>query len=146
MGIEKIVTSLYHNLFNIKFAVVSASFNVPIAAAVNYPHGPLEMLMAGTAQAVSSFISTGITARIVQHFSPINNWFTSYFFGSLIPASVTFLLSYTSHYFNRTPELLESCIAPTLISYGTSWGTNYVTRRGYLLPKNYPTVMNEDQK
>src|SRR3989344_6390019 len=143
MGIEKTITTLYHNLFNVKFAVISAGFNGPIAAAINSSHSPLEMIMAGGTQAVSSFISTGITARTVQHFSPIHNWFTSYFFGSLIPATTTFLLSYAGHYFNDTPELLESCIAPTVISYVTSWGTNYITRRGYLLPKNYPTLTNK---
>ena len=138
MGIEKIINNIYHNLFNIKFAVISASFNGPIAAAVNSAHTPLEMITAGASQLVSSFISTGLTARLVQHFSPINNRFISYFFGTSIPATATFLLSYTAHYLNDTPELLESCIAPTLISYLTSFGTNYITRKGYLLPKNYP--------
>lgn len=144
MGIEKMVTNLYRNLFNAKFAVISAGFNGPIAAAVNYTHSPLEIIMAGGTQAVSSFISTGITARLVQHFSPINNMFISYFLGSLVPATATFLLSYAGHYINDTPELLESCIAPTTISYVTSWGTNFITRRGYLLPKNYPTVADDN--
>jgi len=73
MGIESVLSSIYHNSFNIKFAVISAGFNGPIAAAVNYNHSTLEMLTAGTTQAITSFISTGFTARLVQHFSPINN-------------------------------------------------------------------------
>lgn len=140
MGLERIVSNIYHNSFNIKFAVISSCFNGPIAAAVNSSYGPFEMFMAGGTQAISSFISTGVTARLVQHFSPIKNKFISYFFGSLVPATSTFLLSYAGHYINDTPELLESCIAPTLISYVTSLGTNYITRKGYLLPKNYPTL------
>ena len=138
MGIESVLSSIYHNSFNIKFAVISAGFNGPIAAAVNYNHSTLEMLTAGTTQAITSFISTGFTARLVQHFSPINNKLFSYFFGSTIPATATFLLSYAGHYLNDTPEALYSCFAPTMISLTTSLVTNYITRKGYMLPKNYP--------
>ncbi len=138
MGLESIITNLYHNSFNPKFAVISACFNGPIAAAVNSPHGRYEMFMACGTQAISSFISTGFTARLVQHFSPINNRFLSYFLGSLIPATATFGLSLLAHYINDTPEMIKSCFAPTTISYSTSLITNYITRRGYLLPANYP--------
>jgi hypothetical protein len=100
-------------------------------------HGPEEYLMAGVAQAFSSFLSTGITARVVQHFSPIRSAPVSYFFGSLIPAAMTFVMSLTVHLWNNTPEVLASCVAPTIISYTTSYVTNYITRRGYLLPGNY---------
>ena len=140
MGIEKVLSGVYNNSFNIKFAVISAAFNGPIAAAVNHSHSTLEMITAGGTQAISSFISTGVTARLVQHFSPIDNRFCSYFFGSTIPATATFLLSYTGHYLNDTPEALSSCIAPTIISLTTSLVTNYITRRGYMLPKNYPSL------
>lgn len=133
------VHTLYHGTFNAKFALISATCNGPIAAVVNAPHGPGEALAAGLSQSISSFLSTGVTARVVQHFSPIENPWVSYFFGSLIPAAMTFGLSYGGHWINDTPELLKSCIAPTLISYTTSYVTNYITRRGYLLPGNYPT-------
>ncbi|MBT7902702.1 hypothetical protein HN587_02490 [Candidatus Woesearchaeota archaeon] len=126
-------------MFNPKFAIISAVTNGTIAVAVNCEHGSLEMLAAGGTQALASFMSTGVTARIVQHFSPIKNKFTSYFFGSLIPALATFAISYGSHTLNGTPELLESCIAPVTISYTTSYVTNFITRRGYLLPGNYPS-------
>ncbi len=138
MTLAETVTSAYHKLFNAKFAAISAACNGPIAAWVNHDHGTLEAMAAGATQAASSFISTGLTARLVQHFSPIENRFISYFFGSLIPATATFLLSYAGHWLNDTPERLESCIAPTIISYGTSYVTNYITRRGYLLPGDYP--------
>jgi hypothetical protein len=138
MGLERMLTNIYHNSFNIKFAIISAGFNGPIAAAVNHNHSSLEMLTAGTTQAVSSFISTGVTARLVQHFSPFENKYFSYFFGSTIPATATFLLSYVGHYLNDTPEALYSCFAPTIISLTTSLVTNYITRKGYMLPKNYP--------
>lgn len=138
MGLENLLANIYHNTFNLKFALISAGFNGPIAAAVNSSHTNLEMITAGTSQAISSFISTGFTARLVQHFSPIRNPFASYFLGTSIPAAMTFLLSYGAHYINNTPELLESCVTPTIISYVTSFGTNYITRKGYLLPKNYP--------
>jgi len=142
MNLERL-TNTYHNLFNMKFALFSAGVNGAIAGAVNSAHGGLESLMAGGTQSLASFLSTGFTARLVQHFSPIKNRFVSYFFGSLIPATATFLISYTGHYINETPELLESCIAPTTISYTTSYITNYITRRGHMLPGNYPTKSNE---
>lgn len=138
MELSDKIVGLYHHMFNAKFALISAACNGPIAAYVNQSYGFDEMVWAGSAQAVSSFLSTGITARMVQHFSPIENKYTSYFFGSLIPASTTFLLSYIGHKINGTPEVLESCVAPTLISYFTSYMTNYITRKGHMLPGNYP--------
>lgn len=139
MDLGNLVNTLYHNSFNHKFATISAVANGIIASGVNYSHGSFESISAGGIQAISSFISTGVTARIVQHFSPIQNKFVSYFFGSLVPATATFAISYIGHKINGTPELLESCIAPTLISYTTSYVTNYITRRGYMLPGNYPS-------
>lgn len=124
--------------FNIKFALISAPVNGIIACAVNRDYSALEIATSGGTQAISSFISTGLTARLVQHFSPIKNPLVSYSLGSLIPATATFLLSYGGHALNQTPERLESCIAPTLISLVTSLGTNYITRAGFLRPNNYP--------
>jgi hypothetical protein len=137
MGLKEVIAKGYNNSFNEKFALVSAGFNGPIAAFVNSSHGSSEMFWAGFSQAASSFVSTGVTARIVQHFSPLKNRFASYFFGSLVPAAVTFAMSYIAHRINGTPELIESCIAPTVISYTTSYVTNYVTRRGHMLPRGY---------
>jgi len=131
------VVIFYHNVFNIKFAIISAACNGLIAMMVNGSYGPKEYLMAGLAQATSSFLSTGITARAVQHFSPIKSAPVSYFWGSLIPATMTFVMSFLAHHWNGTPEVLVSCVAPTLISYTTSYVTNFLTRRGYMLPGNY---------
>lgn len=142
MSLGERVQALYHNTFNAKFALISAACNSPIAAWVNAGHSSHEAAMAGISQAASSFLSTGVTARVVQHFSPIENRFVSYFFGSAVPATMTFLMSYAGHRLNHTPELLESCIAPTVISYTTSYVTNYITRRGHLLPGNYPIKEN----
>jgi len=139
MSLSETVKKVYYSTFNSKFAAISAVANGAIAAGVNHEHGGLEMLAAGSTQAVASFISTGFTARLVQHFSPIKNKAVSYFFGSLIPATATFAISYIGHMINETPELLESCIAPVFISYTTSYVTNFITRKGYMLPKNYPS-------
>ncbi len=136
----KKVIAAYHNVFNVKFAIISAVFNGSVAVMVNWSYGPKEYLAAGIAQAASSFLSTGITARIVQHFSPIQSIPVSYFFGSLVPATMTFAMSIMAHLINGTPELLASCFAPTLVSYVTSFITNFITRRGYMLPGNYKEV------
>jgi len=127
----------YDNIFNIKFAAISAPVNGLIAAAVNSSHGTLEAIASGGTQAAASFLSTGFTARLVQHFSPIKNIFASYSLGSLVPGAATFILSYIGHSINETPERLESCIAPTIISLSTSLVTNFITRKGYMLPNNY---------
>lgn len=136
MNLEKLV-SLYHNTFNPKFAFISAACNGPIAGYVNYTHGLDEAVAAGCTQGAASFISTGITARIVQHFSPIKNPYVSYPLGSIVPGTMTFLMSFAWHYWNETPELIGSCIAPTFISLTTALATNYITRKGYMLPENY---------
>ncbi|MFA6422107.1 MAG: hypothetical protein WCV92_01810 [Candidatus Buchananbacteria bacterium] len=133
----KKVVYIYHNVFNAKFAIISAVCNGLIAMVVNGAYGPKEYLMAGLAQGASSFLSTGITARVVQHFSPIKSALPSYFFGSLVPASLTFVMSLLVHLWNNTPEVLASCVAPTVISYTTSYITNYLTRHGRMLPGNY---------
>ena len=133
------INNLYHNLFNAKYAAVSAVVNGAIATAINSEAGSLEMICAGAAQAASSFLSTGFTARLVQHFSPIKNPLWSYSLGSLIPATTTFVMSYTAHTINGTPYPLASCVAPTVISFTTSHVTNYLTRRGFWLPGNYPS-------
>ena len=136
--VKKELKGVYDNIFNIKFAIISAPINGVIAGIVNSPHGTLEALTSGGTQAVASFLSTGFTARLVQHFSPIENRIKSYVFGSIVPATATFILSYCGHYLNDTPEKLESCVAPVLISLTTSLATNYITRRGHLRPRNYP--------
>ena len=121
-------------------------FNGPIALAVNYAgHTPRDILFAGLTDAISGFISTGITARILQHFSPIKNRVCAYIGGSLVPAAITFAINYINHNYNESPRPLASCIAPVIISFGTSFVTNYATRNAHkhrlleiLLPKNYP--------
>ena len=137
MDAKNSLRRLYDNFFNIKFASVSAPVNGLIAGIINFQHGTLEALASGGTQAFASFVSTGFTARLVQHFSPIENKLVSYTFGSVVPAAATFILSYAGHYLNETPERLESCITPTAISFGTSLVTNFITRRGYMLPNNY---------
>ena len=139
MPLSDSVMKLYHNSFNPKFAVISAYFNGVIAAGINSGGTDLEMIAAGGAGAAASFLSTGFTARLVQHFSPIDNRFVSYFFGSLAPATATFVISYAAHRINGTEELLASCITPVALSYTTSYVTNFITRRGHMLPGNYPS-------
>ncbi len=146
MSLENILKTIYHNSFNPQFAIISAVFNGPIAAAVNYAgHTPGDILFAGLTGVIAGFISTGITARIVQHFSPIQNRVYAYMGGSLVPAAITFAITYAGHTYNESPRPFASCIAPVAISFGTSFVTNYLTRNAYkhlllerLLPKNYP--------
>jgi len=134
---EKLL-NFYYNVFSLKLAVISAIFQGIIALIVNSGHSDSEVLRAGLAGAISSFFSTGFTARVVQHFSPIKSAKVSYFFGSLVPATMTFVASLIAHAWNNSPEILASCIAPTFISYTTSYVTNFLTRHGRLLPGNYP--------
>lgn len=134
------VVRLYHNLFNIKFAIISAVFNSGVVMVVNKQHSVSVVVAAGAVQAVSSFFSTGVTARVVQHFSPIKDPLKSYLLGSFVPAALTFILSICGHILNNTPELLMSVFPATLMSFVTSFVTNFITRRGYLRPPDYPTT------
>jgi len=138
MKLYRSVVAAYHNVFNIKFALISAAVNGPLVVLFNLQHGPSEYLYAGGWQAAMSFFSTGITARVIQHFSLIAKPVSSYFWGTTASALLTFAGSATVHWFNGTPELWMSCLTPTLISYTTAFGTNFITRRGLMLPANYP--------
>jgi len=138
MNWKEKVLLFYHNVFNVKLAVISAIFQGIIAIMVNSGHMHQNVMSAGLAGAISSFFSTGVTARVVQHFSPIRSALISYFLGSLVPATMTFGASLIAHFWNNSPEILASCIAPTFVSYTTSYVTNYLTRHGRLLPGNYP--------
>src|SRR5579859_6686471 len=95
--LRKNVLWIYHNFFNLKFAVISAVFNAVLVIAVNHRYGWSTALMSGAAQACSSFFSTGVTARVVQHFSPIKQALPSYVYGSFIPATLTFAMSLAVH-------------------------------------------------
>ena len=139
MRLHRKVVAIYHNLFNLKFALVSAVTNGLIVLWLNRHHASADLLSAGAWQAAYSFFSTGVTARVIQHFSLIERPLPSYFLGTLSAAAMTFAGSFAVHWFNGTPEIWASCLSPTLISYTTGFGTNFITRRGYLLPGNYPT-------
>lgn len=128
----------YHNLFNAKFAVLSAIFNGGFIVVMNWSHGIGVAGAAGGAQAVSSFLSTGITARLVQHFSPIKNPFQAYLLGSVIPATLTFGMSFGAHLLNGTVNPVMNTVPATTISFVTSFVTNFIARHGYLRPPNYP--------
>ena len=129
----------YHNIFNIKFALISAAANGGLVLWMNVEHGSWPAGMAGGAQAISSFLSTGITARIVQHFSPMKDPRKAYLLGSVIPASLTFGMSIMAHLMNGTPDPVMNACPATTISFVTSFVTNFITRHGYLRPPNYPT-------
>ena len=128
----------YYRVFNIKFAIISAVFNGGVVMVMNREYGFAVLLRAGTSQAVSSFFSTGVTARIVQHFSPIKNPMRSYALGSMIPAIMTLIMSLGAHLLNHTPKPLWNAVPATLVSLITSFGTNFITRRGHLRSQDYP--------
>ena len=130
--------TVYHNLFNIKFAIISAVFNGGLELAINSESGFSIAIGVGLAQAISSFFSTGFTARLVQHFSPIQNRAQAYLFGSFVPAAITLGLSLTAHFIHGTENPWMSSCPATLISFVTSFATNYITRSGRMLPGNYP--------
>jgi len=129
----------YHLLFNAKFAIVSAFFNGSIVAAMHYSEGWSLMSFAALSQAFSSFLSTGFTARLVQHFSPVKNPWKSYLLGSFVPALATLLCSLFFHWCNNTSNILLTIIPPVTISFSTSFMTNFMTKRWkFFRPKNYP--------
>lgn len=130
---------VYRNFFNIKFAVLSAIVNGGITFMINLPHGWWVIVTAASAQASSSFLSTGMTARIVQHFSPVPGVLRSYGGGSVVPTTITWGMSIVAHLLNGTPDPFLSAMPATCISFVTSFVTNWITRRGYLRPANYPT-------
>ena len=144
MRLPSNVVALYHNLFNIRFAVISALVNGSIDVWLNLDHGPAEYWYAGGWQALHSFFSTGVTARVIQHCSHIKNPLVSYPVGSIAATALTFAGSFAVHWLNGTPELLASCLWPTGISFCTGFGTNFMTRRGYWLPGNYNKTAASD--
>ncbi|HEV7449026.1 MAG TPA: hypothetical protein VGP13_00595 [Candidatus Paceibacterota bacterium] len=141
MRLKSTIVAAYHNVFNAKLATVSFFCNAlaEFAWTVIILDRPGEALDAGVAlwQGIASFFSTGFTGRVVQHFSPIGSPLKSYSLGSLIPAAITFGLSLAGHLWGGTPDPLLSCLPATTISFTTSFVTNYLTRRGLLLPGNY---------
>jgi len=132
------VIATYHNIFNVWYALISFFPNFIIAMWVNGQYGPKQYLWAGLAQGIASFLSTGLTAGMIQHFSPIRSAPKSYLFGTIVPVVMMFVISLTAHLWNGTPRVLASCIAPTLITFSTSFPINWLTRRHWLLPVNYP--------
>lgn len=130
----------YARVFNIKFAIISAIFNGGLTAMQKSFEGHEALVSAAIAQAFASFFATGVTARVVQHFSPIANPIRSYILGSVVPASMTFAVSLAAHLLNGTHDPVMSSFVPaTLVSFTTSFVTNWITRRGYLRPRNYPS-------
>jgi hypothetical protein len=135
---KSIVQQIYHNTFNIKFALISAVCNGLIVMLMHRQFG-WSAFEYGGAQAISSFLSTGVTARLVQHFSPIRNPVRSYVLGSFIPAFLTGIMSVSAHAMNHTPDVFFSSFPSILISFVTSFVTNAITRHGYFRPPNYPS-------
>ena len=126
--LRKTVAILRH-LFNWKLMLVSALFNGPLALLINVNYGSTEYLHAGGWQMVASALLTGFTGRLVQHFSALRSPILAYALGSVIPATATFFGSLPFHWFNGTPELFLTCLGATAISFGTSFVTNFGTRR-----------------
>lgn len=124
MGWWYIARKWYYQSFNIKFAAISAIFNGGVVMVINSRQTLTMALGAGLTQAVSSFFSTGVMARIVQHFSPIHSPIRSYLWGSMIPATLTFTISYGAHLANNTSGPLINATPATLVSFGTSFITN----------------------
>jgi len=128
----------YHSVFNVWFALISAFINGSLDAFHNWGHGDKAHLYAGASQAALSFFSTGVTARVIQHFSPMKYAMLSYLIGPLSAGALTFAFCYIVHSLNGTPAFWPSVLTPTLISYTTGFGTNFLTRMGYMRPRNYP--------
>ncbi|MBV9159002.1 MAG: hypothetical protein JO019_00170 [Candidatus Kaiserbacteria bacterium] len=142
MKLRSSVVALYHNLFNPWYACVSAIVNGPIVVYYNWHFSTKVALYAGGYQALLSFVSTGVTARVIQHFSPIPDPVRSYVCGTTAAAFLTFLGAATVHWINDTPAFWYSCLTPTLISWSTAFASNALTRYGFFLPANYPGKRN----
>ncbi|MDP2586353.1 MAG: hypothetical protein Q8P32_01075 [Candidatus Komeilibacteria bacterium] len=144
MKVKEFGLKAYHNLFNLKLALASFVFNGLLEATVHWHEDSATLLEAMATQATASFFLTGITARVVQHFSPLKNVWLSYTLGSLIPAALTFGGSYLFHYVQGTPRLIISCLPATGLSLTSSLATNYFTRnriwKKFVLPPNYPAT------
>lgn len=123
--------------FSHKLATVSAVVNGTIAATLSSGHGDLEMIAAGVTGATAGFVLTGVTAGIVQCFSPVKNRLYSYIVGGVVAATTTFGITLGFHEAVGNAEALKLCVAPTTISYTTSYVTNWITRKGYMRPKKY---------
>lgn len=140
MRVWQTVKKVYHNTFNIRFAVISAVFNGIWVMAKNNERDLPEQLSLGITQAVASFFSTGVTARVVQHFSPLPNTLLAYAGGSIVPATLTAVMSVGAHLIIGNAEPVSNSLMAIGISFVTSFGTNFVTRRGFFRPPNYPTT------
>ena len=138
MRLWRAILALFYQTFHWKFAVASALFNGGLVLLWNRHHTVAQYLSAGGFQALYSFFLTGVTARVVQYFSSIKAPLPSYALGSIVPATLTFMATLTLHKWNATPELVESWLTPTLTSFVTSFGTNFLTRGSYVeVPGKY---------
>lgn len=144
MDWRRTVVNLYHNVFNWKLAAMSAMTNGLIAMLANSNHSPGEYFSAGIGSAIVGFFSTGITGRVVQHFSAVKPEIKSYFLGSVIPAAMTCAGYLLVHWWINTPELFLTVAYPVLLSFGTSFITNLATKSNnrwlklLFRPENYP--------
>ncbi|MFA6533900.1 MAG: hypothetical protein WCT37_01870 [Patescibacteria group bacterium] len=142
-GLFRKVVKIYHNVFNLKLAVMSFFFNGIAAMVVNAVH-PKEFLLAGIGSAIVGFFSTGVTGRVVQHFSPVKPEIKSYLLGSFVPASMTLTGYLLIHWWLGTTRLALTVAIPTLLSFGTSFLTNLATKsdhpwlKKFVRPPNYP--------
>ena len=126
---------MFAYFFNWKAGLISAAVNGPVVAYANWNHSVFVSVSAGVVQGVVSFGLTALTAGIAQRISDsIERPLYAYAFGSVVPATVTFLVSYGAHVRNETPELFESVLWPTLLSFSTSIGMNALVRNYELLP------------
>ena len=143
MEIRRRAIAFYHNVFNLQLACISAAWNGSWILFFNGSYGWEAGKNALIAQMIMSFFFTGFTGRLVQHFSPLPFW-PAYILGSLVPASVTFVLVGAIHLLIGTPALLWSVVEPTLTSVSSSLITNILTRRNVriVLPGNYPAHKN----
>ncbi len=129
MKLLRNVVAFCCNVFNWKLAIVSAIFQGVIVGWINGDHSIVEYLRAGFSQALMSALSTGVTAGVAQRISEkIDGPMSAYFWGSAIPAAMTFAFSAGVHWLNDTPEFLASCLWPTFVSSTTSLCVNFAAR------------------
>ena len=136
--IQNKILWFYYASFSLPFAIASAIWNGGWILWFNSDYGTAEWLRAAGGQALMSFLLTGVTARIVQHFSRIESKLWSYSLGSVIPATFTFVVTLAIHWLLGTPAFWSSVLEPAAVSFGTNFVTNWMTRVGFVMPKKYP--------
>ncbi|PLX28527.1 hypothetical protein C0581_02140 [Candidatus Parcubacteria bacterium] len=117
----------FQNIFNPRLGWWALPVIGSMTALVNISHGWEESLRAGLVAGVTGVAITGTMTGVIQWFAAWENRLWSYTLGTAIPTLTTFSWHFAGQFFNETPELFWSVIAPTVLTFTTSVVLNYGT-------------------